>query len=77
MQTPTVALFGPSGEQHWGPWGVRHRIVVSQDPRHTCRPCGNDGCGGSKVSECLMELPVAQVQAALNDLLAAEVHHAA
>ncbi len=77
MQTPTVALFGPSGEQHWGPWGVRHRIVVSQDPRHTCRPCGNDGCGGSKVSECLMELPVAQVQAALNDLLAAEVHQAA
>jgi heptosyltransferase-3 len=70
MQTPTVALFGPSGEAHWGPWGVKHRIVVSQDPRHTCRPCGNDGCGGSKVSECLVELPVAQVQAALNDLLA-------
>lgn len=71
MQTPTVALFGPSGEAHWGPWGVKHRLVVSQDPRHTCRPCGNDGCGGSKVSECLVELPVAQVQAALNDLLAA------
>jgi heptosyltransferase III len=72
MQTPTVVLFGPSGEQHWGPWEVKHRIVVSQDPRHTCRPCGNDGCGGSKVSECLMELPVSQVQAALNDLLASE-----
>lgn len=70
MQTPTVALFGPSGEAHWGPWGVKHRIVVSQDPRHTCRPCGNDGCGGSKVSECLVELPVSQVQSALNDLLA-------
>ena len=70
MQTPTVALFGPSGEQHWGPWQVKHRIVASQDPRHSCRPCGNDGCGGSKVSECLVELPVAQVQAALNDLLA-------
>jgi len=72
MQTPTVVLFGPSGEQHWGPWEVKHRIVVSQDPRHTCRPCGNDGCGGSKVSECLVELPVSQVQAALNDLLASE-----
>ncbi len=70
MQTPTVALFGPSGEAHWGPWGVIHRIVASTDPRHTCRPCGNDGCGGSKVSECLTELPVAQVLAALNDLLA-------
>ena len=71
MQTPTIALFGPSGEAHWGPWGVIHRIVASTDPRHTCRPCGNDGCGGSKVSECLTELPVAQVLAALNDLLAA------
>jgi heptosyltransferase III len=71
MQTPTVALFGPSGEAHWGPWAVKHRIVASIDPRHTCRPCGNDGCGGSKVSECLTELPVAQVLAALNDLLAA------
>ena len=73
MQTPTVALFGPSGEAHWGPWGVVHRIVASQDPRHTCRPCGNDGCGGSKVSECLTELPVSQVLAALNELLATEV----
>lgn len=73
MQTPTIALFGPSGEAHWGPWGVIHRIVASTDPRHTCRPCGNDGCGGSKVSECLTELPVAQVLAALNDLLAAGV----
>ncbi len=70
MQTPTVALFGPSGEAHWGPWGVVHRIVSSQDPRHTCRPCGNDGCGGSKVSECLTELPVSQVLAAVNELLA-------
>lgn len=70
MQTPTVALFGPSGEAHWGPWAVLHRVVASKDARHTCRPCGNDGCGGSKVSECLTELPVAQVMDALNELLA-------
>ncbi len=70
MQTPTVALFGPSGEAHWGPWGVIHRIVASTEARHSCRPCGNDGCGGSKVSECLTQLPVAKVLAALNELLA-------
>ena len=70
MQTPTVALFGPSGEAHWGPWGVVHRIVASTEARHSCRPCGNDGCGGSKVSECLTQLPVARVTAALNELLA-------
>lgn len=67
MQTPTVALFGPSGEKHWGPWGVAHRVVTSP---YSCRPCGNDGCGGSKVSDCLVELPVAQVHEALNELLA-------
>lgn len=77
MQTPVVALFGPSREAQWGPWHVRHRIVASLKPQHTCRPCGNDGCGGSKVSECLVELPVAQVHAALNDLLVTEVHRPA
>ena len=70
MQTPTVALFGPSSEGVWGPWGVVHRIVASTEPRHSCRPCNNDGCGGSKVSECLTQLPVGKVTAALNELLA-------
>lgn len=65
--TPTVALFGPSGEHQWGPWGVPHRLVTSD---HPCRPCGNDGCGGSKVSECLTTLPVERVLAAANELLA-------
>jgi heptosyltransferase-3 len=67
MGTPTVALFGPSGEDEWGPWGVQHRVVTT---RHSCRPCGNDGCGGGKVSDCLTTLPVDQVQAALEQLLA-------
>src|SRR5437762_10871176 len=48
MGTPTVALFGPSGENEWGPWNVERRIVTTV---HTCRPCGLDGCGGGKVSE--------------------------
>jgi heptosyltransferase-3 len=68
MQTPVVALFGPSGEHQWRPWQVAHRIVASAD--HPCRPCGNDGCGGGKVSECLTTLPVARVLSAANELLA-------
>ncbi|HKQ28792.1 MAG TPA: putative lipopolysaccharide heptosyltransferase III, partial [Burkholderiales bacterium] len=55
MGTPTVALFGPSGEHEWGPWNVAHRVVRSS---HSCRPCGLDGCGGGKVSECLTFLSV-------------------
>ncbi|HEY2864917.1 MAG TPA: putative lipopolysaccharide heptosyltransferase III [Casimicrobiaceae bacterium] len=65
--TPVVALFGPSGEVEWGPWQVPHRIVSSSE--HPCRPCGNDGCGGGKISECLTTLPVARVYAALTALL--------
>lgn len=67
MGTPTVALFGPSGEIEWGPWNVAQRVVTSA---HSCRPCGLDGCGGGKVSECLTTLPVDQVHAAARELLA-------
>ena len=68
MQTPTVALFGPSGELEWGPWRVPHCIVASSE--HPCRPCGNDGCGGGKVSECLTRLPLEAVLNAVDSLLA-------
>ena len=67
MGTPTVVLFGPSGENEWAPWNVERRIVTST---HTCRPCGYDGCGGGKVSECLTMLPVDAVHAAALELLA-------
>ena len=66
--TPTVALFGPSDEIEWGPWGVAHRVVTSGE--FPCRPCRNDGCGGGKVSECLTTLPVERVTAAIDALIA-------
>ena len=67
MSTPTVALFGPSGDIEWAPWQVKHRIVASLN--HPCRPCGLDGCGGGKLAECLSELPVAEVLTACLELL--------
>ncbi len=67
MQTPVVALFGPSGEIEWGPWRVPHRVVASGE--HPCRPCGIDGCGGGKLSECLTTLHPDSVHAALRELL--------
>jgi heptosyltransferase-3 len=66
MQTPVVALFGPSGDLEWGPWQVQARVVTSN---HSCRPCGMDGCAGSKVSECLTTLPVDTVLNAVRDLI--------
>ncbi len=69
MGTPAVALFGPSGEQEWRPWRVAHRVVTTN---HPCRPCGNDGCGGGKISECLTTLGVDEVYAAAQELLSRE-----
>jgi len=66
MGTRTVALFGPSGEFEWGPWNVEHRVIRTS---HSCRPCGQDGCGGGKVSECLVYLSVDAVHSAARELL--------
>ena len=66
MGTPTVAFFGPSGDIEWGPWQVAHRILKSS---HSCRPCGRDGCGGGKRSECLEAIEVDAALAAVQSLL--------
>lgn len=66
VDTPVVALFGPSGEIDWGPWRVDSRVVTSD---HSCRPCGLDGCGGGKRSECLETIPVERVLAGVLELL--------
>jgi heptosyltransferase-3 len=66
MGVPVLALFGPSGELEWGPWNVAHEVVASA---HACRPCGNDGCGGGKLSECLTTLEVEPVLSAARRLL--------
>ena len=66
--TPVVAWFGPSDERVWGPWRVPHRVVASA--LHPCRPCHNNGCGGSNNSDCLLTLPLAHVSAAVAELLA-------
>ena len=67
MQTPVVAIFGPTNEYIWSPWRVPHRVVASN--RHPCRPCHNAGCGGSGVSDCLLTLPIEPVLAAAKELL--------
>ncbi len=66
MKTPIVVLFGPSGDLEWGPWQTPNKIITST---HTCRPCGQDGCGGGKISECLTEIPVHTVVAATLSLI--------
>jgi heptosyltransferase-3 len=56
VKTPVIAIFGPNNEKNWAPWKVPHNIIAlseSDSPSFACRPCGLDGCGGSKISNCL------------------------
>ncbi len=85
---PTVALYGPTDPRRWGPWpagglesdwaaagAIQHRgnvwLVQNALP---CMPCQLEGCErwlGSH-SQCLDELPPAQVIAAVDQALAAK-----
>ena len=64
--TPAVALFGPSGEHMWSPWGEGHHVVSKN---WECRPCGRDGCNGTKVSRCLVEIKAADIYPVLDRVL--------
>ncbi|MCP5141444.1 MAG: putative lipopolysaccharide heptosyltransferase III [Gammaproteobacteria bacterium] len=77
MNTPVVALFGPSGTFDWGPWpngwdgtetpypkvsGVQHAGPHTVIQKGwECVPCGKDGCNGSKKSRCLDEMTADEV----------------
>jgi heptosyltransferase-3 len=71
-QTPVISIFGPSNEKNWGPWGGKHRVIAltaENSPTFACRPCGQDGCEGTKVSQCLIQMrPSMIIQEALSML---------
>jgi heptosyltransferase-3 len=65
-KTPVVALFGPTSELNWGPWMHPKARVVTNN--FSCRPCFQDGCGGSKMSDCLFSIPPKKILAALEEV---------
>jgi heptosyltransferase-3 len=84
--TPTVALYGPSDPRIWGPWPaggldppwaaagtIQHRgnVWLVQNPL-PCLPCRQEGCDRrlDSHSQCLDELSVNQVLAAVDQALA-------
>jgi ADP-heptose:LPS heptosyltransferase len=59
LNKKTIAIFGPTNERNWAPWNVKHRIISldKEDSfEYQCRPCGNAGCFGTKISKCLTEI---------------------
>ncbi|MBU6383542.1 MAG: putative lipopolysaccharide heptosyltransferase III [Verrucomicrobia bacterium] len=66
LKKRVVALFGPTSDVTWGPWRNPDARIVAQNI--SCRPCYMDGCGGSKMSDCLATLDVRSVIRAIDDL---------
>ena len=59
VKTPVVSIFGPTNEKNWGPWKGKYKVIglSAKDAEiFACRPCGQDGCEGTKVSQCLVQL---------------------
>lgn len=80
---PVLAFFGPSGAFHWGPWDnslmesgytelsgmqIMGKHKVFSESR-SCQPCGQDGCNGTKVSDCLMYLDVEKIKKNIKEIL--------
>jgi heptosyltransferase-3 len=59
MGAPVISIFGPTNELNWRPWKVKYEVVAlskADDPTFSCRPCGMDGCEGTKISQCLVQM---------------------
>ena len=84
---PVLAFFGPSGADHWGPWDNdfmksgytkrngfqtmgRHRVFAES---RRCQPCGQDGCDGSKISDCLMAMDIDLIKKNIQEMHSAKL----
>ncbi len=60
LKKPVLPIFGPTDDTRWAPWKVKYKILAlneADSPSFACRPCRLDGCGGSKISQCLYAMP--------------------
>jgi heptosyltransferase-2 len=53
---PVIALFGPTDERKWGPWGEGHFVITKRLSCHPCKPhkCEKNECmTGIEIDEAL------------------------
>ena len=53
------AFFGPTCDIKWGGWQNPNCKVITS--KISCRPCHMDGCGGSKISQCLNSIELENI----------------
>jgi heptosyltransferase III len=70
--TPVIALFGPSGEAQWSPWGGGHTVFVKKMGCISCEKCAMDGV---EVRRCLEAIRPAEVIGAISKKLSERAGH--
>ncbi len=72
VKSPVISIFGPTNEKNWGPWKGKYQVIgLSAEDADTfaCRPCGMDGCEGSKISQCLVQMDPKRIVREALDIL--------
>jgi heptosyltransferase I len=65
VDTPVVALFGPTAPWRTGPYGEGHRVIRTAPP---CSPCFKRQCDVHQC-RCMRDITVEQVRAAVEPML--------
>ena len=66
--TPSVVIFGSSNIAHWRPWNKAAAEVVYE--ALPCQPCAGYSCEKFPQPECILRVPVNNVVAAIDKVLA-------
>ena len=65
MGVPVVALFGPTDERKWGPWGEGHTVITK---RLSCYPCKPHKCADN---DCMKQITAEEALDAVESRLSA------
>ncbi|MBI5188258.1 MAG: glycosyltransferase family 9 protein, partial [Nitrospirae bacterium] len=66
--TPVIALFGPTKENRWGPWGNIH-TVISKAQALPCKPCKSTKCKGIALRSCMEAISPGEVKRAIEQII--------
>jgi ADP-heptose:LPS heptosyltransferase len=66
VNAPTIAIFGPSDDQKYGPLSERSKVVKPEVP---CRPCEMALCAAGPEAGCISRVTVEEVFLAAKEML--------
>ena len=67
VDTPCVVIFGSSNVAHWRPWTRNKNEVVREEM--SCQPCHGYFCAEFEKPQCILNVPVERVVAAIDRVM--------